>query len=385
MKYLDEVSIKNKVVLLRCDFNVPIKDGIIGDNSKIIKSLDTINYLLNNDNKVIILSHFGRVKTEDDKKTNSLKPVYIELQKYLNIKFIDDPLNLEAIKNDSCSCFLVENTRFTDVPEKRESVNDLTLAKYWASFGDVFVVDAFASLHRAHSSTAGISKYLPTYLGFLVKKELESLKPLIVNRESPLYIIMGGAKLDDKIKIISNMLLSCDKLFITGGILNTFLKVMKKNIGQSLVSNDEEILREVEEILNKYKHKIYFSDLFVVQRQNESLKVHLQDIQDNDIIYDNLLDISPFNLEKSLIFFNGTCGKFEDAKYGEGTLNLLQELKNCQARVFIGGGDTVAAVTSFGFQNDFEYLSSGGGATLEYVAFKSLKALDFIKENNVDN
>ena len=157
MKYLSEVKLENKSVILRCDFNVPVKDGNICDYSKITKSLDTIKYLLNNNNKVIILSHFGRVKTEEDKKKNSLKVVYEYLRKYLDLDFVSNPLDLSDINNSSKKCFLVENTRYTDVPEKRESANDLELAKYWASFADAFVIDAFGSLHRAHSSIAALS------------------------------------------------------------------------------------------------------------------------------------------------------------------------------------------------------------------------------------
>ncbi len=176
MKALSESTITNKKVLLRCDFNVTYKDGTIIDDSKIQKSLETIKHLLDNNNKVIIFSHLGRVKTEEDKANNSLAIVYEYLKDYIELEFINNPLDLSKVTDvTNCNCFLVENTRWTDVPEKKESVNDLDLAKYWASFGDVFVIDAFASLHRAHSSTAGISKYLPTYYGFLVEKELNNL------------------------------------------------------------------------------------------------------------------------------------------------------------------------------------------------------------------
>ena len=175
MKYLSESKIENKKVILRCDLNVPIKNNEILDNSKIIDSLNTIEYLLNNNNTVIILSHFGRIKKEEDKKENSLLPVFYELKKYIDIEFIPNPLNLEEVTSVSTSkCFLVENTRFTDLSQKKESSNDLELAKYWSNFGDVFVLDAFATSHRVHSSTAGISKYLPTYIGFMMEKKLSN-------------------------------------------------------------------------------------------------------------------------------------------------------------------------------------------------------------------
>ena len=385
MKYLSEVKLENKNVILRCDFNVPVKNGNISDHSKITKSLDTIKYLLDNNNKVIILSHFGRVKTEEDKNKNSLKLVYEYLRKYLDLDFIANPLDLSDINNSTKKCFLVENTRYTDVPEKRESANDLELAKYWASFADAFVIDAFGSLHRAHSSTAGLSKYLPTYLGFLVEKEIKNLDILIQNNDHPFLVIMGGAKVDDKIKIIERMLKKCDKLILTGGILNTFLKVKGYNVGNSLVSTDEEVLGSVKNILNNNSDKLIYSDTFIVKRNNENIQVKLDEIKDNDIICDNLVDEKDIINNAKVIFLNGTCGKYEDEDYALGTSNLLNDLSNSNAKVIVGGGDSVSAVNTFGYQDKFTYLSSGGGATLEYVANGKLKALEYIKENELSN
>ena len=385
MKYLSEANLQNKSVILRCDFNVPVKDGNISDYSKITKSLDTIKYLLDNNNKVIILSHFGRVKTEEDKNKNSLKIVYEYLRKYLDLDFVSNPLDLSDINNSSKKCFLVENTRYTDIPEKRESANDLELAKYWASFVDAFVIDAFASLHRVHASTAGLSKYLPTYLGFLVEKELKNLDILIQNNDHPFLVIMGGAKIDDKIKIIAGMLQKCDKLILTGGILNTFLKVKGYNVGNSLVSTDEEVLASVKNILNNHSDKLIYSDNFIVKRDNENIKVNLDEIKDNDIIYDNLVNEKDIINNAKVIFLNGTCGKYEDEGYEFGTSNLLNDLSKSNAKVIVGGGDSVSAVNTFGYQDKFTYLSSGGGATLEYVANGKLKALEYIKENELSN
>jgi len=385
MKYLSENTLINKRVLLRCDFNVPIKDGGITDNSKIIRSLDTINYLLDNGNRVFLLSHFGRVKKEEDKKENSLYTVYDELRKYFDIDFIEDPLKLESINNSLKRCFLIENTRFTDLPEKRESTNDIELAKYWSNFADAFVLDAFGSLHRAHASTAGISKYLPTYLGFLVEEEIKKLECLIDNKDHPFVVIMGGAKLDDKIKIIESILTKCDKLVLTGGILNTFLKVTGKNVGKSLVSDDETILQCVKVILDNYKNKIYFTDKFVVRRNDDVIEVTMNEICDDDIVYDNLINIKDLLGDAKIVFFNGTCGKYEDQVYSRGTKQLLEDLKISSCKVIVGGGDAVSAVNKLGYDNCFDYLSSGGGATLEYVSYGKLKALEWIKDNGVDN
>ena len=382
MNYISSNKIENKRILLRCDFNVPVKNNKVVDDSKIIRSIDTIKLLLNNNNKVIILSHFGRIKSEDDKINNTLYPVYEELKKYIDIDFISDPFNLDDINNSNKLCFLVENTRYTDVPEKKESINDLELSKYWSQFADVFVIDAFASLHRAHSSTAGISNYLKTYFGLLVEEEINNLEPLINNNKHPFTVIMGGAKASDKIKIIEGILERCDKLILTGGILNTFLKVIGKSVGKSLVSDDEDVLESVKNILDKYENKIFFSNEFKINRNNEILTVLLDEIEDNDIIYDNLINNKIFT-DSKIIFFNGTCGMYEDNNYKSGTQSLLKDLSHIESDVYIGGGDTVTAVNTLGFNNEFKYLSSGGGATLEYVAYGKLKALEYIKENGV--
>ena len=383
MNYLSNCTIKNKKVLLRCDFNVPIKNGIITDDNKIISSLKTIKYLLDNDNIVIILSHFGRVKSEDDKDKNSLYPVYKYLKKHINnIEFITNPFDLSLINTNDNNCYLIENTRFTDVPEKMESVNDLDLAKYWASFADVFVIDAFASLHRIHSSTAGVSKYLPTYLGFLVEKEITNLKPLIDNNSHPFLVIMGGAKVDDKIDIINNLIKKCDKLFITGGILNSFLSVIGKNTGNSLVSKDESVLKSIRNILDNYANKIYFTNKFVIERNNKAINVNIEEVKSNDIIYDNIPDVKEIIKSAKIIFMNGTCGKFEEEEYSQGTKKMIEILKKNE-NVYIGGGDTISAVNKFAKKTDFKYLSSGGGATLEYIAYGNLKALEWIEKEGI--
>ena len=212
MKYIDEVEIKQKKVIVRCDFNVPIENGNITDNAKIKKSIKTIKYLLDNNNSIILLSHLGRIKTRADKVNNTLQPVAKELSKLLSleVKFINEPVGMEVLNSVNKMQFgeviLLENTRFCDYPEKLESHNDLNLAKYWSVLADVFVVDAFASLHRNHSSVAGISKFVPTYYGLLVKEEILNLNPLIENIQRPFTVFMGGAKVDDKLIYIKNLL-----------------------------------------------------------------------------------------------------------------------------------------------------------------------------------
>ena len=372
MHTLKEMDLKDKKVLLRCDYNVPIKDGVITDNSRIKASLKTIQYLKDNNCKIIILSHLGRVKTEEDKYKNTLKPVAQELSNLLNEKvyFIDSCDGDKVIDevNNAQGIVLLENTRITDVPEKRESANDLGLAKFWASLGDVFVNDAFGTLHRAHSSTAGIAKFIPSAIGLLVEEELNKLDILINDTPHPFTVFMGGAKVDDKLPIIKSMLDRCDYLLVGGGIANSFLKVQGEDIGDSLVTDDEEILAEVKDMLEEYKDKIVLPVDFV---------------KDGSAIYDvgeKTIELYTEYFNKSeIIFVNGTCGKYEDDQFAGGTKAMFEALKKSDKKVIIGGGDTSAAAYKFGYGNDFYHISTGGGATLEYIANKTLTALEWLK------
>lgn len=377
MKFIDEELIADKKVILRCDYNVPCDNDVITDNSRIVKSLITINYLLQQNCSIIILSHMGRIKNKEDKLDNSLRLVAEELSRLINKKvdFVDDPVGMKVLnkcKNlKSGEVILLENTRFCDVPEKLESKNDLGLSEYWASLADVFVVDAFGSLHRAHASVAGISRFLPTYLGLLVKEELVGLDPVTKNTAKPFGVFMGGGKVDDKIKYIKNILPKCDYLFLGGGIANSFLLASGYDIGNSLATSDENLLNELKWLLEEYKDKIVLPIDFVI---------------DNNSIFD--LGIKTINKYKKFlercktIFINGTCGKFEDEKYSNGTKTLFESLNNIDAYIAAGGGDTLSAIKQFGFSNTFDFLSSGGGASLEYISANKLEALSFIEENN---
>ena len=218
-----------------------------------------------------------------------------------------------------------------------------------------------------------------------MERELNGLDKLVNNPDRPFIAIMGGAKVDDKTKIIKGLITKCDKLIITGGILNTFLSVAGKNVGNSLISNDEEARSSVKNILDNYSDKLFFTDNFTVLRDNLHINTTIKDIKDNDIIYDNIPSISKIINESKTIFLNGTCGKYEEDGYEEGTVNLLKELSDSNSHVYVGGGDTISAVNKYGFSNAYKYLSSGGGATLEYVSSGKLNALEWIKENGVDN
>lgn len=374
MNTLKDISVNNKSVIIRCDFNVPMDGEKITDNSKIVKSVETLKYLLNNNCKIIILSHFGRVKSEEDKTKNTLKFVGKELSNLLGVKvkFISACYGekvKEIVDNSSLGeVILLENTRFMDYPEKLESKNDLDLAKYWASLGEVYINDAFGSMHRAHASTAGIAKFLPHAIGFLVEEELNKLDILVHDTPSPFVVFMGGAKVDDKLPIIKSLIDRCDYLLLGGGIANSFLKAKGANVGESIATNDEEILNELKELMDKYKEKIKLPIDFTI---------------DNGIIYDignkSINEYKKYIDSASIIFVNGTCGKFEDDRFTEGTKELFKVLKESGVKVIIGGGDTASAVKKFGYSNDFYFISSGGGATLEYIADKTLKALEWMK------
>ena len=374
MKTIKDIDLKNKKVVIRVDYNVPIENGVIKDSSKIKKSLRSINYLLENNCRVVILSHFGRIKSEEDKAKNSLKIVAKELANLLgkNVKFLDNCYG-DKVKNivDNCGLgevILLENTRFMDIPEKRESGNDLSLAEYWASLGEVYINDAFGSMHRAHASTAGIAKFLPHAIGFLVMDELEHLNILIHNTPHPFTVFMGGAKVDDKLPIIKSLIERCDYLLVGGGIANSFLKAKGADIGNSIATSDEGIINELKKLMEDYKGKIVLPIDFTI---------------DDGIIYDvgnKSIEVYKKYIDKSeIIFVNGTCGKFEDERFMEGTSNLFKTLKESGKKVIVGGGDTASACIKFGFKESFDFISSGGGATLEYIADGTLKALEWME------
>lgn len=372
MRYIDEEVIQNKRVILRLDLNVPINSGKVTDSSRIKRALKTINYLLDNHNSLVILSHLGRVKTREDKISNSLKPVAQVLSELLNrpIIFIDEPVGMHVLKKcqelKPGEIAVLENTRFCDFPEKLESSNDLNLAKYWSTLGDVFVCDAFGSLHRLHASVAGISKYLPSYFGLLVKEEIEGLAP-VINPQRPYAVFMGGAKIDDKLPYIEKLLPEVDYLLIGGGIANSFLYACGYDVGESICTKDEEILNKLREWFQTYREKIILPIDF-------SFEGHV------------ILDLGPKSITKyesvfdlcKTIFINGSCGKFENERFAKGTVDMFTYLKKIKAYKVAGGGDTLNVINKYHLEDSFSYLSSGGGASLEYVSSKKLTAIDYI-------
>ena len=390
---IQDIDINNKTVILRCDYNVPINNGKIIDDSKIVASLETIKYLIEKNCKIIILSHFGRVKTEEDLKSNSLEPIAIHLEKLLNQKVIffkdcmDTELKNKIAKLPYKSVILLENTRFSDIPAKKESACDNALAEFWASLADIFVLDAFGSCHRKHSSTYAIADYIPSCFGFLVQKELKLLDNVIQDNERPFIILMGGAKVDDKLQLLKNLLKRCDKVIISGGMTNSFFKAQNINIGKSLATDDVNILNELREILNLYKDKIELPIDVTVLNNDKIIQKTLEKIEKEDCIYDiGLQSIEKFKkilTNSKKVFMNGTMGKHEDERFQAGTYEILNFLAtHQQIKTYIGGGDTTSAVKKFNLEDKLSNISTGGGATLDYISNGSLVAIDHIRSLN---
>lgn len=387
---IQDMDVKNKRVLLRCDFNVPVKDGVILDDSKIVAALFTIDYLVKQGAKIIIMSHFGKVKTEEDKEKNSLAIVASHLQKLVSTKviFSKQPRSLylegKIAEMNPGEIIVLENTRFEDVPNKLESGNDSQLAMYWAELADIYCLDAFGSAHRKHASTHAIANYLPSCIGFLVQKEVEMLDGYILNAKKPFTIVMGGAKVEDKVELIESLLPRCDNLILVGGIANSCLATLGFNVGSSLRTKDPEVLSKIKDILVRYKDKIVLPvDAIIGREYSEEIEhVNIDKVFDDDIIFDiGMKSVNKFKEiidESETIFVNGTAGKYEDPRFANGTRALLETIVNSKAIKIVGGGDGVSAVKHFNLGDRFTFLSTGGGATLEYIINEGLPAIDNI-------
>lgn len=390
MKTVRDFDLKDKKVLIRCDFNVPIVNGKISDNTRIVKSLDTIKYCLEQDAKVILFSHLGRIKEEIDLEKNNLKPVAKELGKLLDKKiiFIDETRGekLEkAVANlKSGEVLLVQNTRYEDLDGKKESSNDGELGKYWASLGDIFINDAFGTIHRAHASNVGIASNLPHGIGFLVEKELSALSSLN-SPEKPFIIILGGAKVTDKIGVIKNLIKKADYILIGGGMAFTFLESEGFEIGSSIVDKDS--LDFCKEILEKYQDKIILPVDVLVNTVYEDVKNPelrlISEIKDDEMG----LDIGPNSInvferylkDAKTVLWNGPLGVCEFSNFKNGTFKIMKYLVNNDIKTILGGGDIVAASAKAKLKDKVYHASTGGGATLEYLEGKKLPGLEAIK------
>lgn len=381
MKTLKDFEFKGKKVILRSDFNVSIKEGKIISNERIMAELPTINYLIKSGAKVIIMSHLGKIKSEEDKKSYSLYIVYEELLKIIDTKVIFSPAAHGKILEEKISSLqngevlLAENTRYEDVENKKESECNEELSKYWASLADIFINDAFGMTHRKHASNYGISKFLPTGIGFLIESEIKGLAP-ILEPAKPFTIIMGGAKLEDKLSLIKSLVPKCDKLLLGGGIANTFLAV-SVSIGKSLVSPD--LIEEARNLLSIYKERIIMPvDVKVLTKNGAEVK-DISNIASDDIIFDigpKTIELYKKHIDNSeTIFLNGTVGKYEEEGFEDGTKEILNAVSKTGAYSVIGGGDALSSAEYFKI-NDFSFISTGGGATLNYIATEKLACFE---------
>ena len=390
MKTIKDMNLENKKVLIRCDFNVPMKEGKISDDTRITAALPTIKYCLDQNAKVILFSHLGRVKEESDLAKNNLAPVAKRLEELLGQKvtFVEKTRGEElenAINNmNNKDIILVQNTRYEDLDGKKESKNDSELGAYWASLGDVFVNDAFGTIHRAHASNVGIASHLDSCIGFLIEKELNALKELD-NPTHPFVVVLGGAKVADKIGVIENLVTKADKILIGGGMAFTFLKAEGYEIGKSLL--DEENLEFCKNILKDYKDKIILPvDVAVTTEYSENEPYKTKDITEMNE-NEQGLDIGPKTVElfesylkeASIAVWNGPLGVYEFEKYKKGTDELLKFVVDNNIKIILRGGDIVAAASLAGYKDKVYHASTGGGATLEYLEGKTLPGLEAIK------
>lgn len=390
-KTITDLDITYKKVIIRVDFNVPIENGKIIDDTRIVESLDTIKYALDRQAKVILLSHLGRIKEESDKEKNTLTPVAIRLSELLKrpIRFINrtrtEKLE-EAVNNmKPGDIVLIENTRFEDLDGNKESGNDLELANYWANLGDVFINDAFGTIHRSHASNVGIATILPNAIGFLVEKELKVLSSLD-NPERPYVVILGGSKVKDKIGVIESLVKKADKIIIGGAMAYTFLKAKDYNVGTSLVEN--EYLDFCKKKLDEYPDKFILPvDSQVATDTSPTTKsrvARIGEFNSNEMG----LDIGPETVKQILeilktaktVVWNGPLGMYEIPRYCYGTEQVLKIVTILPLKSILGGGDIVAAATKLGYKDKVTHASTGGGATLEYLEGKKLPGLEVIND-----
>ena len=386
-----DVDLKGKKVLVRVDFNVPVKDGVITNDNRITAALPTIKYILEQGGRAILFSHLGRVKEEADKEGKSLAPVAADLAAKLgqDVKFIPGVTRgaeLEAAVNalEDGQVLLVENTRYEDVDGKKESKNDPELGKYWASLGDgIFVNDAFGTAHRAHASNVGISANVDKAVaGFLLENEIAYIKEAVETPERPFVAILGGSKVSDKIGVIENLLAKADKVLIGGGMTYTFYKAQGIEIGNSLVEEDK--LDVAKALLEKSNGKL----ILPVDSKEANAFADYTEVKDTEgeAVDPGFLglDIGPKSIaefDKALtgaktVVWNGPMGVFENPDFQAGTIGVMDAIvKQPGVKSIIGGGDSAAAAINLGRADKFSWISTGGGASMELLEGKELPGL----------
>lgn len=401
-KTLHDVNLKDKHVIVRVDFNVPVKDGKVVSNKRIQAALPTIKYLLAQNCKIILLSHLSRIKTIDDIKSGkkSLAPVAYELQVLLpdySVKFVDASRGAkveDAVRAlEPQNIILLQNTRYNDVDEngevvKLESKCNMDLGKEWAGLANVFVNDAFGTAHRKHASNVGIALNIPeSCIGFLIQEELDNLSKITTNAKKPVVAILGGAKVSDKLKVINNLLNIANKVLICGGMAYTFRKAQGIDIGTSLI--EEEMLPEAKKLLELAGNRIILSQDFYCATEFADVTPTYRKASEglNGVMG---LDIGPDTVQAftnalkgaGTVFWNGPAGVFEFANFQRGTKTICQLLKDLTSQgafTLIGGGDSASAATGLGFQeSDFSFISTGGGASLEFIEGSPLPGIESI-------
>lgn len=391
-KTVEDLDVKGKRVLVRCDFNVKIENGVITSDKRVVASLPTIRYLIDNGAKVILCSHLGRPKGAFD-PAFSMAPVAECLAKHLGqeVKLAKDVVgesaqSLAAELKDG-EVLLLENVRF----EPGETKNDPELSKKFAALADLYVNDAFGSAHRAHSSTAGVADYLPSAVGYLIQKEIKFIGGALENPVRPLVAILGGAKVSDKIGVITNLIDKCDTIIIGGGMAYTFFKAMGHSIGTSLL--DEENIENAKLMMEKAKAKnvnflLPVDNIIATKYDNDApfMRIYSDSIPDGWMG----LDIGPVTSElfaKSLegagtIIWNGPMGVSEMPNFANGTIAVAEAIAKSGAISIIGGGDSAAAITKLGFADKMSHISTGGGASLEFLEGKELPGIACIDEKD---
>ncbi|ENY53688.1 phosphoglycerate kinase [Metamycoplasma alkalescens] len=394
-KTIKDIELKNKKVILRVDFNVPIANNCVVDTKRIDAAIPTIKYILENGASLIIISHLGRIKTEEDKKSKSLAIVAKKFSEILDkeVKFIPFTRGKEVEKAASSlkpgEIIFLENTRFEDLNNKAESQNDPELAKYWANLADVFVNDAFGASHRAHASTAGIAKYAKeSALGFLMDDEVKHLQKILSGFERPFVAIIGGAKVSDKIKVLEKLFNIADKVLIVGGMAYTFQKALGNKIGESIYEEDK--IEMAKQYLKEFKNKIVLpiDNAYVDEFAD---KTPLFTNKNNLNIPDGYmgLDIGPQSIElfnqiianAKTIFWNGPAGVTEFKNFENGTKGIAIAIaNNKEAYSVVGGGDSVTAINKLGYQDKFSFISTGGGASIEFIQGNKMPGFDEIQD-----
>lgn len=386
-KMITDLDVENKKVLVRVDFNVPIKEGKVKDDTRIVAALPTIKYLLEHGAAVILCSHLGRPKDGPD-PVFSMKPVADYLATLIEnpVKFAEDCIGLKAEEAAAAlqmgEVLVLENTRF----HKEETKNDPGMSKALASLADLYVNDAFGSAHRAHASTAGVADYLPAAAGFLLQKEIQYLGNAIADPARPFVAILGGAKISDKIGVIKNLLTKADKILIGGGMANTFLKAQGYEMADSLV--EAEVLDVAKDLLAQSAGKLMLPvDMVLANAFDQEAEMKTVDLGDVPAGW-RVLDIGPKTVEAfnavvanaGTVVWNGPMGVFEFPKFAAGTFAVAKAVAECSAVSIIGGGDSVAAINQSGLDDKITHISTGGGASLEMLEGLELPGLAVLND-----